>query len=323
VEIHDLDGARRTLTLDAPAQLVAGPGTSQGLLWAPDCASLPPDLIEGLPAGSVRLALLGPGPAGDLRRCATTAAALRRAGALVPGAVLAVLDGHDSARMARRDLLLRSWGLQEPADGTQWLLGADRSQPGERPQPRGHDQHGPGRVLVIGGAASGKSQLAEDLLAAAAQVTYLATGQPAAPDQDPDWAQRVLRHQHRRPSNWATLETADPATALSGLDHALLLDSLGSWLTGVLDRAGAWHQAPGWRAAVDRETHALVSAYANRAGDVVVVSDEVGLGVIPATPSGRLFRDLLGQLNQAVADQSDDVVTVVAGQVLSCAGHRP
>jgi adenosylcobinamide kinase/adenosylcobinamide-phosphate guanylyltransferase len=238
---------------------------------------------------------------------------LRDCGALAPGAQLALIGAtHDSTRGGRRELLLRAWGLGEAADGQRWALPAH-----PRTSARHRSVPGVGRVLVIGGSASGKSQLAEDLLAGAGRVTYLATGQPARPEQDADWAQRVRQHQLRRPGTWQTLETQDPATSLRDLDQPLLLDSLGSWLTGVLDRAGAWQQAPGWQAQVDLATQALVRAYASRLGSVVAVTDEVGWGVIPATPAGRLFRDLLGQLNQALAHVSDDVVVVVAGQVMS------
>jgi adenosylcobinamide kinase / adenosylcobinamide-phosphate guanylyltransferase len=250
-------------------------------------------------------------------------------GALSSGAPV-VLAGatHDSARGGLRSLLLTSWGMIPAEDGDAWDTAEHTAGPASHLATAGPavDLSAPllpGRVLVIGGSASGKSQLAEDLLAAAPQVTYLATGPAVDPETDPDWAARVRRHRERRPASWQTAETTDPAAGLRQIPAPLLLDSLGSWLTGVLDRAQGWTQAPGWRDQVDAEMAALVQAYAQRPEPVVAVTDEVGWGVVPATAAGRLFRDLLGQLNQAVAGCSDQVVVVVAGQLMTSTGERP
>jgi len=173
----------------------------------------------------------------------------------------------------------------------------------------------PRRTLVLGGSRSGKSAVAERLLAAEPVVTYVATGRP--PDgSDPEWSERVRRHRARRPAAWATHETDDLAAALRGRAGPLLVDSVGSWLTGVLDECGAWQDRPGWAASCGSRTDDLVLAWTEAGGPVVAVSDEVGSGVVPATVSGRLFRDLLGDLNARLSLAADRALLVVAGRVL-------
>lgn len=168
-------------------------------------------------------------------------------------------------------------------------------------------------TLVLGGARSGKSAYAEGLFDAAAAVTYLATGEPPS-TADPDWAQRVWSHQQRRPSSWRTVETVDVAPVLAQASSPVLLDCLATWLTRIYDRAGAWQDTRGWQALVDAEVDALVDAWASSSVPLVAVSNEVGSGVVPQTPAGRLFRDGLGKLNQRVAEVSDRVTLIVAGR---------
>lgn len=170
------------------------------------------------------------------------------------------------------------------------------------------------RVLVTGGVRSGKSTYAERLLAGQAAV-YVAPG--AVPDgSDPEWAARVAAHQARRPPEWTTLETADVAAAVREATGPVLVDCLGTWLTAVLDRVG-WDADPReQRALVAAETDELVAVVESAEHPVVLVTNEVGWGVVPEHPSGRLFRDLLGTLNQRVASVCDDVVLLVAGRPL-------
>ncbi|MCP3801806.1 bifunctional adenosylcobinamide kinase/adenosylcobinamide-phosphate guanylyltransferase [Allokutzneria sp. A3M-2-11 16] len=170
------------------------------------------------------------------------------------------------------------------------------------------------RTLVLGGARSGKSAHAEGLAPADPSVTYVATARRR--EDDTDWEARIAEHTRRRPECWKTVETAD-GPALPDLltdarsDELLLVDDLATWLTDVLDTANAWDggETGPVRAEVDRLTKAL----AGSAARVVLVSAEVGLGVHPATPSGRLFRDELGRLNARVAEVCDTVTLLVAG----------
>jgi adenosylcobinamide kinase/adenosylcobinamide-phosphate guanylyltransferase len=172
------------------------------------------------------------------------------------------------------------------------------------------------KVLVTGGVRSGKSRHAESLLSDAPFVTYVAPGPSAEEDPDPDWVARIAAHQARRPLSWTTVETRDLAPALRR-EGPLLVDCLGTWLTGVLDEEDAWDAAPdAVRDLVGERLDGVAAALAASAGPVVVVTNEVGMGVVPEHRSGRLFRDLLGTANQRVAAACDDVLLVVAGRVL-------
>ncbi|PRC43869.1 adenosylcobinamide kinase/adenosylcobinamide phosphate guanyltransferase [Mycobacterium sp. ITM-2017-0098] len=170
------------------------------------------------------------------------------------------------------------------------------------------------RILVTGGVRSGKSRHAEELLGAADRVTYIAPGRPAD-GTDPDWDTRVAQHRARRPAHWHTVETADVGTAVRDADGTVLLDCLGTWLTAVLDD-GLW-DAPSRDVhdAVDARVTSLCESLA-AVHDSVVVTNEVGLGVVPSHRSGVLFRDLLGLANQRVATVCDEVHLVIAGRVL-------
>jgi adenosylcobinamide kinase/adenosylcobinamide-phosphate guanylyltransferase len=145
-------------------------------------------------------------------------------------------------------------------------------------------------------------------------VTYVATGPVPDPAIDPEWAARVAAHRSRRsPLGWSTIETADPARVLSAADGPVLLDCLGTWLTACLDELAAWQRpAADWRPALEERSRAFVRAW--QQADVVGVTNEVGWGVVPEYPSGRLFADLLGRLNQQVAAVSDEVVLMVMGR---------
>lgn len=171
------------------------------------------------------------------------------------------------------------------------------------------------KVLVTGGVRSGKSRHAEALMSALPSVSYVAPGPTVAEDPDPDWAARIAAHQERRPATWTTVESRDLAWTL-GLDGPVLVDCLGTWLTAVLDERRLWEGSPDEVAAtVDGLLDHVVTLLDDR-DDVVLVTNEVGLGVVPAHRSGRLFRDLLGLVNQRVAAACHEVHLVVAGRVL-------
>jgi adenosylcobinamide kinase/adenosylcobinamide-phosphate guanylyltransferase len=165
------------------------------------------------------------------------------------------------------------------------------------------------RILVLGGNRSGKSRFAETLLVDAVDVEYVAPAVVAA--DDPQWAQRVRAHRERRPASWRTVETGDVAPLLVRSGPAVLLDSVTAWLTRAMDECGAWDGADS--PDLDRRVDALCSAWAGTGRHVVAVSDEVGSGVVPASSSGRRFRDELGLLNQRLAATADEVHLVVAG----------
>jgi adenosylcobinamide kinase/adenosylcobinamide-phosphate guanylyltransferase len=172
-----------------------------------------------------------------------------------------------------------------------------------------------GKVLVLGGVRSGKSRHAEELIAHHPNVVYVAAGLPPS-DDDPDWAARVAAHKARRPASWRTVETGDLTTVLRNANSPMLVDCLGTWLSRVLDDVGAWKQTRGWERRLDDRLEDFLDAWASVRVPLVMVSNEVGSGVVPATVSGRLFRDVLGTLNSRVAAESDRVQLVVAGRVL-------
>jgi adenosylcobinamide kinase/adenosylcobinamide-phosphate guanylyltransferase len=159
-------------------------------------------------------------------------------------------------------------------------------------------------TLVLGGARSGKSRYAECMVeGAAACGTYCAT----AGAGDAEMAQRIAAHQARRRSFWHTIEEplalAPVIAAESSLDRPLLIDCLTLWLSNLMlaDRP------------IAGETAALCAALRLAAGPVVLVANEVGLGLVPETSLGRRFRDAAGRLNQQIAALADQVVFVAAG----------
>ncbi|WP_093159031.1 bifunctional adenosylcobinamide kinase/adenosylcobinamide-phosphate guanylyltransferase [Saccharopolyspora antimicrobica] len=172
------------------------------------------------------------------------------------------------------------------------------------------------RTLVLGGARSGKSAHAEGLVGADEAVTYVATARRVAGDRE--WDDRIAAHVARRPGSWRTTEAPDTRSLCQALGEApagasVLVDDLATWLTGVLDDAGAWERDAGALEVVAARRAELVGAVVGCAGRLVVVSAEVGLGIVPATRSGRLFRDELGVLNARLAEVCDEVVLLVAG----------
>jgi len=162
---------------------------------------------------------------------------------------------------------------------------------------------------VLGGTRSGKSAHAEALLAGEAAVEYVAT---AVTDRaDREWMERIAGHQARRPKAWTTVETGDVALVLAGDGPAVLVDSVTAWLTRAMDESHAWTRGRSER--LTERVDEFLEAWRLTDRRVVLVSDEVGLGVVPETPAGRLFRDALGALNQRLAAEADEVVIVVAG----------
>jgi adenosylcobinamide kinase/adenosylcobinamide-phosphate guanylyltransferase len=171
------------------------------------------------------------------------------------------------------------------------------------------------RTLVLGGIRSGKSRWAEDAIANALapdqSVRYLAAG-PLDP-ADHDWSARIAWHRDRRPGHWTTLETGDITGALRQPPAVpTLVDDLGTWLTGTLDRHHGWDGGK-----LDEPVEHLLRAVGAFESTLVLVSPEVGLTVVPATAAGRRFADELGSLNQRIAEVCDQVVLVVAGQPLT------
>jgi adenosyl cobinamide kinase/adenosyl cobinamide phosphate guanylyltransferase len=169
------------------------------------------------------------------------------------------------------------------------------------------------KVFVTGGSRSGKSSWAERRVQASGlPVTYVATG-PRPSADDPEWASRIAAHQARRPQGWRTVETLDVGAQLSG--GAVLVDCLTLWLTGVMSACEVWDAPPGsppWTALAARVDE-LVEAWRQASGLVVMVTNEVGDGIVPEHRSGRQFRDEMGSLNARIAAESDEAWLLTAG----------
>lgn len=169
-------------------------------------------------------------------------------------------------------------------------------------------------ILVLGGARSGKSAFAERLAGELAgnSVLYVATAEAG----DDEMRQRIEAHQRQRPQSWRTLEAQrDVGAAIEnavGDAGAVLVDCLTLLVANpLMADEEAPHSDP--ETAVLAEVDSLIASAKRLGGTVVVVSNEVGMGLVPLYPMGRAYRDLLGQANQVVARRADEVYLLVAG----------
>ncbi|MDX8384519.1 MAG: bifunctional adenosylcobinamide kinase/adenosylcobinamide-phosphate guanylyltransferase [Ghiorsea sp.] len=167
-------------------------------------------------------------------------------------------------------------------------------------------------TLVLGGARSGKSKHAEALAEQTGlMVTYIATA-PSFKD-DAEWQKRIAQHQLQRPATWATIE--EELGLVKVLDKAnqpvcILIDCLSLWMSNLMFAEKD----------VAHEVEQLCLMLADYQGDVILVSSEVGMGLVPEQALGRRFRDELGILNQKVASVADVVLFVAAGLALRLKG---
>lgn len=180
----------------------------------------------------------------------------------------------------------------------------------------------PKLVLILGGARSGKSTFAERLAAnSGRRVAFIAT----ATASDEDMRQRIARHRASRPQDWYTLE--EPLDLAAAIRHAstvadvMLLDCMTLWLANWLDQQGDMNleqdsslsnaHVNGMLKDIEEFLAAVADLAANKT--LIVVSNEVGLGIVPAYPLGRIYRDMLGRVNQRLARTADRVYLMVAG----------
>lgn len=182
-------------------------------------------------------------------------------------------------------------------------------------------------TLILGGARSGKSALAERLAAQiGAPVTVIVTAQP----QDAEMNERIAQHRAQRPAHWKTLEApcalaeAIEQTCTEG--HVVIVDCLTLWLSNVLFGEGDdWTRLLGLDLPqlLTQERALLLQSLGSVQGTLLLVSNEVGLGVVPLGAGNRVYVDEAGRLHQALAAQCDNVIWTAAGLPLIMKGQMP
>ena len=322
-----------------PRWMEVGFGSMEGLTF--DEASLTwPEIAARLLAGDVAIDWPGGETWDGLRE--RVAAAL--GDVLVRGVPVLVVGHGIAIRVALTSLVVTGASQQEtcpccPPAGWWWAMATEHGWTVVLSRPRARARGSPGLMarleLVTGGARSGKSAFAEgrarELAAgrgAAAVVTYVAT----ALAYDAEMEERIAHHRARRPAAWRTVEApmelgiaiADACTA----SDVVLVDCLAVWTANhllALGDPGAadgpspsawWRDVAGLEASLATELAAAVDGIRAGIADVVIVTNEVGLGLVPPTPIGRAYRDLLGRLNQLLAGRADAAHLVVAGFAL-------
>jgi adenosylcobinamide kinase / adenosylcobinamide-phosphate guanylyltransferase len=260
------------------------------------------------------------------RRCALWAADQANDGQLINGPAASpapraarphrtlIVGGARSGKSTEAELRLAA----EP-DVTYLAAGpfapAGSARPGRRAEPGAATNRGPDESSV----ADGQSW----------------TGPDGGPDTE--WAHRVAVHRARRPGWWRTVESLNVAEILRAETGVLLIDGIGTWLAAVLDEAGMWaadvarsraavadsepdQSRPDPASVVRARIEELVDAWRQTSARVVAVTDQVGSGLVPAYPAGRVFRDQLGWLNQRLAAESELTLQVVAGRATMLPG---
>ena len=164
-------------------------------------------------------------------------------------------------------------------------------------------------MLLLGGARSGKSSLAVRLARESGrEVTFVATARPS----DDEMTERIARHRSERPPDWTTVEeplALECAVGEAAASSALVVDCLSLWVANVLEAGRE-------EADIEEEASAAAAAAAERFAPTVAVSNEVGLGIVPMSPVGRRYRDVLGRVNASWAAAAAETAFVMAGRVL-------
>jgi adenosylcobinamide kinase/adenosylcobinamide-phosphate guanylyltransferase len=176
-------------------------------------------------------------------------------------------------------------------------------------------------ILILGGAGSGKSAFAQQLAQQKAErVFFVATAEA----KDSEMAMRVRRHRRRRPGQWHTVE--EPLELARAIGEAVslqvvIVDCLTLWVSNLLQANEAQEPAEQEAAVLDA-ARGLVDAYKKGEATLIMVSNEVGMGLVPPYPLGRLYRDVLGRVNQMLAARASRVYLMVAGLAIELLSLR-
>ncbi|KAB8032053.1 bifunctional adenosylcobinamide kinase/adenosylcobinamide-phosphate guanylyltransferase [Fluviispira multicolorata] len=174
-------------------------------------------------------------------------------------------------------------------------------------------------ALFLGGAHSGKSQFAEQCAAKWKSVAYYATGGQI--ENSPEWESRILKHKERRPSQWLTIEYPMEIEDVSSVckqenPDALIIDCLTLWMGWKLSKSFQSYSQIQLLKHLETESNHLLKEIQNIKRPILVVSNEVGEGVVPSSESGRLFRESMGYINHLFADAAQIISFSIAGQNL-------
>jgi len=177
-------------------------------------------------------------------------------------------------------------------------------------------------TLILGGARSGKSRYAQSLCDRSAHVVYIATARADEVDADHEMRERVARHRADRPANWRTVEEPldlPRAVREAPVEATLLIDCVTLWVSNLMSEHRKQSTAAQEKMILAQVDDLILTSRlrSEGAGEIIVVSNEVGGGLTPEHPVGRAFRDLQGFANQRLAQAADKVVFIVAGLPLS------
>jgi len=184
-------------------------------------------------------------------------------------------------------------------------------------------------TFITGPVRSGKSSLAQRIAARSGRpVIFCATAAIDADDEE--WSARIARHRAERPAVWTTIETAVPqSTGLLAVlrsaasSEIVIVDSLGTWLADLMGRHALGTSVVEWHDEIDAYASQLVDAVEGCAANLVVISEEVGWGVVPVHVSGRVFRDVIGRTNRRLCALAEQAYLVVSGVALDLKKGMP
>jgi len=176
-------------------------------------------------------------------------------------------------------------------------------------------------IFITGGARSGKSNLAEKMaISLGKPVAYIATGQPL----DEEMAHRIKKHKNKRPTDWKTYEEPIKVRELVsrlGLEkEVILIDCLTLLTSNLLLKKEDKVEDSKWQEEILLEIKKLAEISYKVPAQVIIVSNEVGMGLVPDNPMGRVYRDILGRANSIIADKADEVFMMVSGIPLKIKG---